>query len=280
MRRMEAILRLALTAGISWMAVQPGFGQVHAPGLSGRWLVNPGWTLPLPDLHTAVTHPAAVWGTPVFGLYLQAEKLAWPGAPRVLQGGILLPAGPGMFTGNLQVAGVEGFMQADAGIGYARPLADWIQLGLRLGFTTARPQGYPGWRFLRADIGMQFRLHPQWRADLACWNLLQRSIGQTLPTSLPRVIRSGLSWVPSAHWAMSAGMVLEDGLAPAVTVAFQYQFQERFALQGWYVSTHLGLGLGLVYRHQMIQGRLAFGYVYPLGMTAIPGIQYIRAKKS
>lgn len=251
-------------------------GQTPMRGWAGTMLTEPGLAEILSDVPTAVAYPGAAAALHRFGVCLQAEKFTWPSAPRWLGAGMVLPAGKGSLISGLQIAGIPGFTQTTGTAGYAMPLADGFQLGLNFGILSVRTQGYAHRLYALADIGLLVRLHPQLRADLAGWNLARVPAARSDVPTLPRVIRSGITWLPGEHFGCSFALLMESGHPPAALASIRYRFHDRIAGQVWYSTAHQGMGLSLTYGSPHWQGRLAFGYMFPLGMLGLVGAQYLK----
>jgi hypothetical protein len=250
-----------------------GWGQTGS-GIAERFLTEAG-LLPLSgDVCTANLHPAGPAALQEFSIGVQSEKFAWPDAPLHLRTAALLPARSGHFSFHVQYSGLGTYTALQAGLGYARSLASWCDIGVRFSYNASGIQGYGRVSSIPVDFGVVFRLNDKLRSDVACWNLFGAKQKYSEPYAIPRQVRSGLAYQLSDAAGLAFSAHLEEGSPLYGQVSVFYRFHSRMSTLIAYSTAYHGIFLFVYYKNQGLRISLGFGYLHPLGALGVPGIQY------
>jgi hypothetical protein len=254
--------------------VLPGRSQSGDTGLAERCLSDAGLLTLSGDVFTASLHPAGAAAVERFTVGLQAEKFAWTGSPMHVRTAAVMPTSSGHFSALMRFTVHDGYRSFSTGIGYARPLSGWCNLGVRLNYVRRAILGYGSVSTFPVDFGIVFRLYNKLWSDVACWNLLGAKLKYREPYSMPRLIRSGLTYQVSDMAGISVSALAEEGRELACQVSLFYRFHRQLSSQMVYTTANHGLTLFASYETNGLRVGFGFSYAFPIGALGVPGLQY------
>jgi hypothetical protein len=253
--------------------------QFPVSGMLQRYQSDAG-LLPLSgDLFAAARHPAGPALADRIMAGMQSERFTWPGAPAHTSLALLMPTASGHFSLYLGHAGIDGYAALQGGLGYARALGDWLQVGVRINYYRIAAKGYGSRAAWPVDIGLVMRLNDKLYSDLAGWNILGARMNRTPQTRLPRAFRSGLAYHLSALAGISVFVLAEEGRTISSQASVFYRFHPKLACRFAYATAQQGLSLFGYYDISGLRVSVGFGYSFMLGSLGLAGVQYAWPQK-
>ncbi len=248
--------------------------QPAGPGLASRWTVEPGLQQQTEEVFTAAIHPASAASLPNWAVGIRAARFSWEGSPLVAGLYAVIPIHTGGISLGWATQGIHGYRSWHAHGGYALRVAEWAQIGVRIGYQRQVATGYAVAARWQADAGVVLRLTERLQADLACWNLAGWSSSSPGGVPASRLFRSGITWLSSGKTGISLSVSGGEGLPAAVQGTVWYRIDASLQARLIYTTVHQGIAVGVEYQTGRFRASIIFGYMFPLGMLGMPSVQF------